>query len=225
MALHNSIVAEDMHTLLRWTHADAAERQAQGVTSQDVGKLSRQLDDGSFWLLSGVGPVVWKNISGLGQTFSRMINLWPQTTNLNEWYGPNYWQSLDDGGFFMDQSYGVGADPVLGNFQLTGMSVPYDCILERIAMVGYANNNTVDMEVRWYKYPFTSGNASLGAGTQIATTQIGPNAANSMTDWSQDPATVLDKNDFVIPFFRDVASAAALNAQLVGSLSFRQIIA
>lgn len=225
MALHNSIVAEDMHTLIRWQHADAAERQAQSVTSQDVGKLSRQLDDDSFWLLADVGPVLWRSINGLGQTFSKALNMWPQTANLNEWYGPNFWQNIATGAFFIDQSYGTGPDPILGSYQIIGVSVPYDCILERIAMVGYANNNTVDMEVRWYKFAFVDGNTALDPGVQIASTQIGPNAANFMTDWSQDPFVVLDKNDFVVPFFRDVASAAALNAQLVGSLNFREIIA
>jgi hypothetical protein len=220
MALHNSLSANDMHTLIRWSHADAAARQAQSVTAADVGKLSLQLDNGSFWLYDGT----WRNISGLGVTFAHPLNMWPRTDVVNTWYGPEFWQSISDGSFNIAFDFGSGADPALGgNYRLLGVRVPFDCILERIDLFGFPESLTVDMELRWYKFSATDDTVSLGAGTQVGqTTQIGPNEPN-MRDYSQDPAAVLDRGDFLVPFFRDAAYTSP-NGQFMGQLVFREIL-
>jgi hypothetical protein len=47
-----------------WEVADAPARLALSVTSDDVGRIARQLDDGSFWLLTAVSPDVWERSPG-----------------------------------------------------------------------------------------------------------------------------------------------------------------
>lgn len=65
MALHKDLVTSDIHTLIRWTHADSAARLAESVAAADVGKLSHQTDDDSYYLLSDTTPT-WTQIDGSG---------------------------------------------------------------------------------------------------------------------------------------------------------------
>lgn len=218
-SLHNVLSGDDMHTLIRWTHADAAARQAEIVGAADIGKLSRQIDDGSLWIAeSGT----WKNISGLGYTFAHPLNLWPSTGTLNEWYGPDFWQSLNDGTFPLDRSFGVGADPALGNYQILGTRVPFDCVLERIDLYGYINSLSNNLEIRWYK--FTSGDNVTGLSGQV---QVGVTTTitneNNMRDLGQDVGLAFAAGDFIVPFFRD-SGFVNQNGQFMGQLLFREIL-
>jgi hypothetical protein len=65
MALHESLTLGDIHIVYNWTYADATARlAATGFTAADTGKLARQLDDDSLWLLSTYSPIVWVAVSG-----------------------------------------------------------------------------------------------------------------------------------------------------------------
>lgn len=46
----------DVHRAHRWEHANSGARTAQSVSSGDLGKISWQQDDDTFWLLSDTGP-------------------------------------------------------------------------------------------------------------------------------------------------------------------------
>jgi hypothetical protein len=61
---------EGIHVPHAWEYADAATRSgAGGFVSTDVGKLARQLDDNSLWMLTSTAPI-WKRVaSDVGMPF------------------------------------------------------------------------------------------------------------------------------------------------------------
>lgn len=63
MALHKSLTVGDIHIPYQWTYADAAARTgATGLLAGDVGRLARQLDDNSIWMLTNHSPVTWVSV-------------------------------------------------------------------------------------------------------------------------------------------------------------------
>ena len=53
-----------VHVPYSWSYADAAARiAATGFVTTDVGKLARQLDDNSLWMLTDDSPVTWTPIN------------------------------------------------------------------------------------------------------------------------------------------------------------------
>jgi hypothetical protein len=56
---------QGIHIPYQWTYDDETEREAaSGLVSTDVGKLARQLDDNSLWMLTDDDPVTWKAVGG-----------------------------------------------------------------------------------------------------------------------------------------------------------------
>ena len=63
MPFHSSYSGDDIHTPLRFTYADEAERTgASGFVSTDVTKFALQSDDNSVWMLTATTPT-WVEIS------------------------------------------------------------------------------------------------------------------------------------------------------------------
>ena len=63
-----------VHVPYNWTYDDATEREAAtGFIPADVGKLSRQLDDNSLWMLIDDSPETWIAI-GSGGTFDTLVS-------------------------------------------------------------------------------------------------------------------------------------------------------
>lgn len=55
-----------IHIPYSFTYADTLSREsAIGLDSGDIGKLSRQLDNNTLWMLISVTPVTWQGI-GIG---------------------------------------------------------------------------------------------------------------------------------------------------------------
>lgn len=64
MSFHAQQSGADVHVPYAFSYADAATRTgATGLTSGDVGKLARQTDDDSLWMLTATTPT-WVEISG-----------------------------------------------------------------------------------------------------------------------------------------------------------------
>src|SRR3989304_6314094 len=63
-ALHSAqTITEGIHVPYNWTYADAAARTgATGFVTADVGKLARQLDNNSLWMLTATTPT-WSFIA------------------------------------------------------------------------------------------------------------------------------------------------------------------
>lgn len=65
---HGKIVAGDVHIPYNWSYADAAAREgAGGFTSDDVGKLARQEDTDTLWLLTATTPT-WEQLGRTQKT-------------------------------------------------------------------------------------------------------------------------------------------------------------
>jgi hypothetical protein len=64
--LHSALGTGEIHIPYQWSYADAAARTgASGFAPGDVGKLARQLDDNSLWLLTSTTPT-WVAVGGSG---------------------------------------------------------------------------------------------------------------------------------------------------------------
>ncbi len=66
MPEHRDIPAGQIHIPHQWTYPDAATRTAAtGFVAADVGKLARQLDTNTLWLLTATTPT-WVQVGGAG---------------------------------------------------------------------------------------------------------------------------------------------------------------
>jgi hypothetical protein len=65
MALHSTLTGVELHGVQSLVYANFSARiSATGFVPSDVGKIARQLDDDSFWILLNHSPVVWKILTG-----------------------------------------------------------------------------------------------------------------------------------------------------------------
>jgi len=66
MTYHHILGLTDIHSIHNWEYADEAERTgASGFVAADIGKVARQLDDESYYILTSTDPT-WTQISGGG---------------------------------------------------------------------------------------------------------------------------------------------------------------
>ncbi len=69
MGYHRLLTGDNLHSLQRWEFADETARLAvAGATSADIGKVARQLDDDSFWILTSDSPVIWAGLTSAGDS-------------------------------------------------------------------------------------------------------------------------------------------------------------
>lgn len=65
MAFHSNEVVGSIHIPYNWEYADSTARNAAtGFSSGDVGKIARQLDNNSLWLLTNEDPITWSQVGG-----------------------------------------------------------------------------------------------------------------------------------------------------------------
>jgi hypothetical protein len=62
---HSQATGAVIHVMHRWSPANQAAREALSVQSTDVGKVARQVSDGSFWILTNHSPATWSKTSGV----------------------------------------------------------------------------------------------------------------------------------------------------------------
>lgn len=85
--MHGALTgADNMHVPYAWTFANKTAREAGvGVDARGVGKLARQLDDNSLWMLVGTAPITWKAAGG-GSSFPSGTRMpFQQTTAPTGW--------------------------------------------------------------------------------------------------------------------------------------------
>jgi hypothetical protein len=64
---HKDAAINKRHAPHNWEYADETAREAAtGFTADDVGKLARQLDDNSLWMLTDDSPATWQEVGGGG---------------------------------------------------------------------------------------------------------------------------------------------------------------
>lgn len=65
MSLHKSLGATDIHIIYALSYATAAARTgAIGLLPADVGKVARQTDNETYWVLTDDSPVTWAELTG-----------------------------------------------------------------------------------------------------------------------------------------------------------------
>jgi len=65
MGFHNALILYDIHQPYAWGYANAGIRNAAtGFVSADVGKIARQVDDNSLWLLTYDVTPTWLQLTG-----------------------------------------------------------------------------------------------------------------------------------------------------------------
>lgn len=64
-------VESGIHVIQAWEVADQAERLGLLLVPEDEGKVCRQLDDDSYWLLALVSPLTWMPFGGVTSVFGR----------------------------------------------------------------------------------------------------------------------------------------------------------
>lgn len=71
---HKDAALTKRHAPHNWEYADATARTgATGFVSGDVGKIARQLDDNSLWMLTDDSPVTWQGVGGGGAGVSSVF--------------------------------------------------------------------------------------------------------------------------------------------------------
>lgn len=60
---HKNVIPADNHSIISWVVADNAALLALTPTVDDIGKVARQVDTGTFFILVDESPVTWKSIS------------------------------------------------------------------------------------------------------------------------------------------------------------------
>lgn len=66
--LHNTATDSDLHTLIRWTVANATARLALVVVAGDIGKLAFQEDTQGYYLLADNSPMTWAFLGAGGSS-------------------------------------------------------------------------------------------------------------------------------------------------------------
>lgn len=61
--LHKNIISTDNHGINFWTVTNETARNALSVTSSDIGKVARQTDNDSYWVLIDDSPKTWESLT------------------------------------------------------------------------------------------------------------------------------------------------------------------
>lgn len=85
--MHGGLKGPDnMHVPYAWEFASQAARETGvGVDASGIGKLARQLDDNSLWMLVGTDPITWKAAGGGSSFPSGTRMLFQQTSAPTGW--------------------------------------------------------------------------------------------------------------------------------------------
>jgi len=63
---HSRLTAENIHSLVRWEVVDTAARLALTPSSSDDGKVAKQLDNSSYWILVDYSGPTWSELTSVG---------------------------------------------------------------------------------------------------------------------------------------------------------------
>jgi|SRR5262245_9659673 len=78
---HRNITLGDNHIPHQWEYANATARlAASGFAPADVGKLSRQLDTNSLWMLIDDSPATWAQVGSAGAPVAIVLGIGDEIT-------------------------------------------------------------------------------------------------------------------------------------------------
>jgi len=71
MGLHKNSTGNDIHVIYAFTYVSSVARNAAtGLIAADIGKVARQLNDETYWILVDNSPLIWTQISISSATVS-----------------------------------------------------------------------------------------------------------------------------------------------------------
>ena len=74
MSVHRDLTGEQVHVPYTWTYTNSTTRtSATGFIPSDVGKLARQLDDNTLWMLTDDSPATWQGLGSSLPTASTTV--------------------------------------------------------------------------------------------------------------------------------------------------------
>lgn len=160
MALHRNLTATDgIHIIQAWEYPDAATRLgATGFVAADVGKVARQADTQTFWVLTSHAPVTWLGLGGDVVTWDNVAAALGGQAGANAGY---VFKSDGEGSGDM-----VPDDQEVDHFLTVGKSgdVNYNTIKEA---VDYATAQGGVWEIKVYPGTYSEAPMSVGPGIVI----------------------------------------------------------
>lgn len=145
--------ADNMHVPYAWTFANQAARETGvGVDASGVGKLARQLDDNSLWMLVGTAPVTWKAVGGGSSFPSGTRMLFHQTS------APTGWTK--------DATHNDKALRVVSGTVGGGGSVDFSTLFGRTATDAFTLT-TAHMPSHGHSFSFSGAESGGGSGNYL----------------------------------------------------------
>lgn len=94
-AYHKSITPAQNHPIQGWEVADGAAKHAIVPVATDVGKIARQLDDDSMWILTDHSPVTWKRLDVPAKDYVVYVNSTAGSDTYDGLTPATAWQTID----------------------------------------------------------------------------------------------------------------------------------
>lgn len=183
--LHGALTgADNMHVPYAWEYANQSAREAGiGVDASGVGKLARQLDDNTLWMLISASPVTWKQAGGGASFPSGTRMLFQQSTAPTGWTKD---ATLNDRALRV-VSGAVGSGGVTGFSSIFSRTTVDSTTLVASQMPSHAHSTYINsslMSASVQGLHVTSGNMDttlirLSGALSVQTTSQGNNAAHS----------------------------------------------
>lgn len=145
--------ADNMHPPYAWKFANAAAREAGvGVDSSRIGRLARQLDDNSLWMLVGTDPITWKAAGG-GSSFESGTRM-------------TFHQTTAPTGWTKDTSHNDKALRVVSGTVGSGGSVGFSTLFGRTATDAFTLT-TAHMPSHGHSFSFSDVESGGGSGNYL----------------------------------------------------------
>ncbi|WP_231038833.1 hypothetical protein [Nitratidesulfovibrio oxamicus] len=142
-----------MHVPYAWVFPNQAARETGvGVDASGIGKLARQLNDNSLWMLVGTDPITWKAAGGGGGFESGTRMLFQQST------APTGWTK--------DTSHNDKALRVVSGAVGSGGSVGFSTLFGRTATDAFTLT-TAHMPPHGHPFSFSASESGGGSGNYL----------------------------------------------------------
>ena len=164
-----SASAQGVHTIIAYVYADVTERtSATGFTVEDIGKVAKQLSDGSKWMLDSIAPsIVWTSFGGSSPAAAGagLYSDRPVAGTVGRLYTPidligvHYY---DDGGQWIplvdgELIYGSRIPPAAASFTPDHILSGYSLTQEGDALRFSSNVSNNSQISSWMKSPLSAG--------------------------------------------------------------------
>jgi len=162
MSLHKNLPYTEVHVAYAFSYADSTARTAAtGFLSGDVGKIARQLDNNSLWMLTNYSPIAWKDV-GSGVTSGDVYGPGSSTDNAIVRFHETTGKSIQNSSVTIDDS---------GNISTSGTVDGRDLSTDGSKLDGIASGAT--------NTPLSSSNPTQIDASDTAVSGVSTSAARA----------------------------------------------